>query len=217
MIKRVLTRAMSTKASPYKSKVTAVEPLQQGKWIQTRRIDYNDPNGKPKQWEMAVRTTRSETTNVDAVSIVSVLHHENKAKELVLVKQFRPPCEKVLIEMPAGLVDPKESIETTAVRELLEETGYHGTFRKQSLIMFSDPGLTNANMVLAHVDSDLKDPKNQNPVPQLEDNEFIETFTLPLDNLLEEMEKVCQKEGCSVDARLYHFAKGIELARSFQL
>ncbi|SLA21777.1 Uncharacterised protein [Mycobacteroides abscessus subsp. abscessus] len=83
--------------------------------------------------------------------------------------------------------------------------------------MFSDPGLTNANMVLAHVDIDLKDPKNQNPVPQLEENEFIETFTLPLDNLLEEMEKVCQKEGCSVDARLYHFAKGIELARSFQL
>ena len=33
---------------------------------------------------------------------------------------------KVCIEIPAGLLDPKESAETCAIRELKEETGYVG-------------------------------------------------------------------------------------------
>ncbi|CAI5758219.1 unnamed protein product [Candida verbasci] len=201
---------MSSKNSPYKAKIISIESLQQGKWIQTKKINYSDPDGNDKQWEMAIRTTRSKEVNVDAVSIVSILHHP-KGKELVLVKQFRPPTEKVVIELPAGLIDPNETIETTAVRELLEETGYHGVFRKQSPITFSDPGLTNANMVLAHVDVDLNNPKNKHPKPQLEDNEYIETFSLPLDNLLNSLELVMKKESCTVDARLYHFAMGLEL------
>ncbi|EDK44849.1 ADP-ribose diphosphatase [Lodderomyces elongisporus] len=215
MLRSVIKRTMSTKPSPYKAKVTSVSPLPEGgKWIQTRKIEYTDPNGSDRQWEMAVRTTRSDTTNIDAVSIVSILHHIDKPKELVLVQQFRPPTEHVVIELPAGLIDPKESVETTAVRELHEETGYIGKFRNSSPIVYSDPGLTNANMVLAYVDVDLKDERNQNPKPKLEDGEFIITFTLPLDNLRQELDKVCEKEGCTVDARLYHFAMGLELAKT---
>lgn len=47
--------------------------------------------------------------------------------ELLLEKQFRPPADKIVIELPAGLVDAGESPEQAAVRELLEETGYVGT------------------------------------------------------------------------------------------
>lgn len=45
---------------------------------------------------------------------------------ILLQKQFRAPVGKVCIEVPAGLVDPDESVETCAVRELKEETGYVG-------------------------------------------------------------------------------------------
>jgi len=44
----------------------------------------------------------------------------------LLQKQFRPPVGKVVIEIPAGLVDAGESGDETAVRELKEETGYVG-------------------------------------------------------------------------------------------
>jgi 8-oxo-dGTP pyrophosphatase MutT (NUDIX family) len=42
----------------------------------------------------------------------------------VLEKQYRPPLGKMVIEVPAGLVDAGESPEEAAVRELREETGY---------------------------------------------------------------------------------------------
>lgn len=45
---------------------------------------------------------------------------------LLLVKQFRKPLEKVILEIPAGKIDPGEgqNPEMTAARELEEETGY---------------------------------------------------------------------------------------------
>lgn len=203
---------MSSKGSPYKSKVTSVEKSNDGgNWIQTRKINYQDPRGNSRVWEMAIRTTRSEHTNIDAVSIVSVLKKPHELDQIVLIKQFRPPTEKVVIELPAGLIDPKESIESTAVRELIEETGYHGKFVRQSPPVFSDPGLTNANMVLVWLDVDLTDEKNQNPVPQLEEGEFIETFTLPVKGLVHSLQKLMETEGCTVDARLFHLAVGLSM------
>lgn len=41
-------------------------------------------------------------------------------------RQFRPPAGRVVIEFPAGLVDPNETLEECALRELREETGYVG-------------------------------------------------------------------------------------------
>lgn len=46
--------------------------------------------------------------------------------EIVLQKQFRPPANQIMIEVPAGLVDEGETAEQSAVRELKEETGYVG-------------------------------------------------------------------------------------------
>ncbi|KAK6460417.1 NUDIX hydrolase domain-like protein [Scheffersomyces coipomensis] len=205
---------MTSKPSPYQAKITNISNSNDGKWIQTRKIEYQDPAGTPRIWEMAVRSTRTTTTNIDAVSIVTILNSTNHDKEIIIVKQFRPPTEKVVLELPAGLIDPNETIESTAVRELIEETGYHGTFVKQSIVVYSDPGLTNANMVLAYVDVDLNDPKNINPIAQLEDGEFIEVIKLPLHNLLQSLEQLIEKEGCTIDARLYHFAVGLDLAKS---
>lgn len=205
--------------SPHNAHVDSIESLEHGKWIQTRKINYTDAAGNSRVWEMAVRTTRTETTGLDAVSILGLLRDGDNPKKVVLVKQFRPPCSSVVIELPAGLIDPKESVESTAERELVEETGYHGTFvllNHNDVTIYSDPGLTNANMALVTVDIDLANQKNQNPQPQLEDGEFIDVFTLPLSGLLDGLVKVCQEENCVVDARLYHLAVGLKLASQIQ-
>lgn len=44
---------------------------------------------------------------------------------IMLLRQFRYPPKKVFLEVPAGKLDPGESPESTAKRELLEESGLH--------------------------------------------------------------------------------------------
>src|SRR5437868_1493751 len=42
-----------------------------------------------------------------------------------LVKNHRYTVDQTLLEVPAGTIDPDESPDETAPRELAEETGYH--------------------------------------------------------------------------------------------
>lgn len=47
-----------------------------------------------------------------------------EAQEVLLVRQYRPAVELYSLELPSGLIDPGETPEQAAGRELLEETGY---------------------------------------------------------------------------------------------
>lgn len=49
-----------------------------------------------------------------------------KDKQVILVKQYRPGPEEVLLELPGGYVEKDEKPEVTMARELKEETGYEG-------------------------------------------------------------------------------------------
>lgn len=82
--------------------------------------------------------------------------------------------------------------------------------------MVSDPGFCNTNLNLVHVHIDLTLPENQNPQQMLEENEFIECFTVPLAQLFAETKRL-EAEGYGIDARVGTLAEGIELARKLGL
>lgn len=71
--------------------------------------------------------SREYVRHPGAVMIVPLLMDASGAVRLVLERQFRYPVGQVMIEFPAGKLDPGEDTQHCAQRELREETGYSAT------------------------------------------------------------------------------------------
>ena len=71
-----------------------------------------------------------------AVAVVAV----TDKKEIVLIRQFRKPTEKVLIEIPAGLFKRGENLKDAAIRELEEETGFRAGKVTPVFSAYTSPG-----------------------------------------------------------------------------
>lgn len=67
---------------------------------------------------------------------------------VLLVRQFRLPVRKSLWELPAGRVDPGESLLTAARRELAEETGYRARRWKKLVQFYASPGYVSEKMTI---------------------------------------------------------------------
>ena len=78
-----------------------------------------------------------------AVAILAILNTPNRPPSTIIIEQFRPPVSAYVIELPAGLIDANESAESTAFRELEEETGYKADkVLEVSPLMVCDPGVS---------------------------------------------------------------------------
>jgi ADP-ribose pyrophosphatase len=71
-----------------------------------------------------------------AVAVIAI----TKDKKILLIRQFRKSADKVLLEIPAGLVHKGESWISGAKRELEEETGYRAKKIKELFWGYSSPG-----------------------------------------------------------------------------
>jgi len=71
-----------------------------------------------------------------AVAIVAVDDQER----VLLVRQFRKPVERFLLEIPAGTLEEGEDPDACARRELLEETGHSAERIERLLGFYSAPG-----------------------------------------------------------------------------
>jgi ADP-ribose pyrophosphatase len=82
-------------------------------WIKLHEDKVRTPSGKTMLY--------SWYESADVVVVVPFLDDST----LVMIKQYRYPLHKALLEFPAGHIENGENPKDTAVRELAEETGYH--------------------------------------------------------------------------------------------
>lgn len=82
------------------------------------------------------QTTREIVEHSDCIAVVVIDENDN----VLLVKQFRKPVEKELLEIPAGGIDDGESPEEAVVRELREEIGYMPRQMKRLGGFYAAPG-----------------------------------------------------------------------------
>lgn len=103
-----------------------IEKVYAGKFLDYYNVTYRDREGKEKVYEMVSRDhelhcdTQLHDHPTDAVVMII---NDPTDENILLVREFRCELGKVIFGLPAGLIDPGETAEECAVRELKEETG----------------------------------------------------------------------------------------------
>lgn len=98
---------------------------------------------------------------------------------VVLVKQFRKPMEKVVTELPAGKIEKGEDPLETMKRELKEETGYTASNLKLMAEFNPSVGYTNETLYI-YLATGLVPGK-----PQPDEHEALEIKEIPLDDAIQ--------------------------------
>jgi ADP-ribose pyrophosphatase len=123
----------------------------------------------------------------DQTYIRDVVHHPGSAVILpafddgtiALVRQYRHPAVKYLLELPAGTLNDKEPPEAGAARELEEELGFVAGKLEKLSEFFVSPGFCEEKMWL-YLATELTETQQR-----LEEDEMIEVVRLPIDRALQ--------------------------------
>jgi len=99
--------------------------------------------------------------------------------KLVLVRQYRRAVDEVLLEFPAGTLEPGEDPESCARRELLEETGHEVLNIERLASIYPAPGYASEVM---HIFLAKARPAGKNS-PEVD--EEIEVVMMDINELLE--------------------------------
>ena len=100
-----------------------------------------------------------------------------------MVQEPRTPINKIILALPAGMIEPNELPEDAAVRELEEETGYLAGNIKLLREYYPSVGYSNEKLKI-YLATDLK--KTQQHLDETED---INVIKLPLEEVIEMLDK----------------------------
>jgi len=141
--------------------------IHRGKFLTLKQDIVRLPDGK--------QTGREYVLHPGAVMMIPLFDDGT----VLMERQFRYPVGEVMLEFPAGKLDPEEGALVCGKRELLEETGYTATrwdylTRIHPVISYSTEFI---DLFLAR---DLTAGESK-----LDDGEFLETFVTPVGQVID--------------------------------
>jgi ADP-ribose pyrophosphatase len=174
----------------------------EGKFLRSLTITYSRPGGtgeseKVRQWEAV------ERVGCDCI-VGLVPFTEDDA--VILIRQFRPPLNCFVVELPAGLCEPGEHPDEAARRELTEETGYSA-----GALHFLAEGPLSSGLSSEMLTVYLASGLSYTGIGARDETEDIEVLEVSLAHLCEELERLRANGDC-IDLKIYGF---IELAKAF--
>ena len=138
-----------------------------GRVINTRVDQVLLPNGKPAQREVV------EHTGGVCVGALT------KEGEILLVRQFRYPHRKILLEVPAGKLEKGDDPLEGGKRELLEETGGVAVCYRDLGLMLPTPGHCGETIYMYGAKI------SHFTAPRPDQDEFVEPVKVPLEQAVQ--------------------------------
>lgn len=120
----------------YEEKVISSKRIYEGQVVNLRVDIVEMPGGR--------KSTREVIEHSAAVAVVAIDSDDNT----LLVRQYRQPIAKELLEIPAGGVDGDEKPEEAVRREMQEETGYLPEKVEKLGWFYSTPGFSDEYLYL---------------------------------------------------------------------
>jgi ADP-ribose pyrophosphatase len=157
----------------FTEKTLSSETIYNGKIINVQLDEVELPNGKTSKRELVYHP--------GAVAVIAL----TKEGRMLMVRQFRKPLERSIVEVPAGKLEKGENPEECARRELEEETGYRSENMSHVASFYTSPGFSDELIHLYFTDELTEGQQNT------DDDEFVELMAVTLE---EALELVRQKE-----------------------
>ncbi len=174
--------------------------LWEGRFLKSILITFKTAQRELVPWEALKR--------VDCHGIVAIVPF-TKEGEVILIKQYRAPVERYVIEFPAGLNDHHESLDEVAKRELIEETGYRAE-TVTSIIKGPLSAGASTEVLTVYIARDVVFTGSQ----QLEEHEEIEVIKVPAEGFYE---GICalQDKNTYIDLKVFGLFELSKRAREY--
>ncbi len=152
-----------------------------------------------------VLAAREYVVHPGAVMVIPLLVDEHGQIRVVLERQFRYPVNRVMIEFPAGKLDPGEVCFACAQRELAEETGYVAR-------SWAHAGVLHPLIAYSTEFIDIWFARDLTAGPRhLDEGEFLDVFTATSDELMSWCRTGAVTDGKTLTAVLWldHVLRGL--------